>query len=83
MQQLIQARDRQDHLAVVMAAEGFFSSPLRYTKDDRETTVRGLYNKAFVSWFLSLDGKLDDQARMHIDLYRNLSRGASVPGSGS
>lgn len=79
--EILQAHARGDHKALIATAEAYFAAPLLSTADQKEGEVRGLYDEAFVAWFVALDGKLDDDARQHVALYKKILDRASVPGS--
>lgn len=80
-QDLIIAVDLEDPERVIKAAEAFFSAPPVQIRDHRQTDVIDAYNKAFVSWFVSLTD-LDNPATQHrINTYKNLSENINKGGN--
>lgn len=80
-QDLIIAVDFGNPERVIKAAEAFFSAPPVQIRDHRQTDVIEAYNKAFVSWFISLTD-LDNPATQHrINTYKNFSENINKGGN--
>ena len=70
--QMLEAAQRQDYAGVLVGAEAYLSNAPVSGPDERDSNVRDIYRKAFVRWFVGLEGQLDPQARAHIQRYQTL-----------
>ena len=71
--QQIAAADKTDNFTgIIQGAEQFFSVKPLTRKDERESFIRELYDKAIVRLFTAQSDKLDAKALEHFQRYRHL-----------
>lgn len=68
--QVVAASEGQDDLVLIESAERFFSNKPLNRSEEQEAVVFELYTEAFVRWFISLEGDVNQNEQEHIAFYQ-------------
>jgi hypothetical protein len=80
-ERLLQALDKGDARAALLAAEQFLEAAAVQQPDPRTPQVLHCYQQIFVVWFLEQDGPLDAEGQARVAKYRTLASPTQVEGS--